>query len=130
MNVEELKRRLNRLKEQRDELESKHKGNELKFTYWGGFDLGYLKGKISAIENILDDMQTNYEKRIESGELKPMTGLDWLMLGTTVECLIANPNDLNESDKKYLSGMIDEIEHFYKDYPETIEKIKKILSCD
>ena len=56
MNIEKLKRRLNRLKEQRDRIENEHKGNELKYTYWGGFDLGYLKGKICEIEVILDEL--------------------------------------------------------------------------
>lgn len=55
MNIEKVKRRLNRLKEQRDKLSKDHKGNELKYTYWGGYELGYLKGKISVIEDILDD---------------------------------------------------------------------------
>lgn len=59
MNIEKLKRRLNRLKEQRDKLQKKHGGNELKCTYWGGYDLGYLKGKICEIEDILDELGVN-----------------------------------------------------------------------
>ena len=56
MDIENLKRRLNRLKEQQNILENEHKGNELKYTYWGGYNLGYLKGKISEIEDILDEL--------------------------------------------------------------------------
>lgn len=52
--IENLKRRLNRLNEKKEELEKKHLGNEMKFTYWGGYALGYLKGKTSEIENTLD----------------------------------------------------------------------------
>lgn len=58
MNIEELKRRLQRLIEQRDKLLEQHKGNELNFTYWGGYELGYVKGKINEIENILDDLES------------------------------------------------------------------------
>ena len=42
--MKELKRRLERLLIQEKELESLHVGNELKFTYWGGHSLGYIKG--------------------------------------------------------------------------------------
>lgn len=58
MNIEELKRRLQRLIEQRDKLLEQHKGNEPNFTYWGGYELGYVKGKINEIENILDDLES------------------------------------------------------------------------
>ena len=54
--VNKYKRRLNRLIVQKDDLEKQQKGNELNFTYWGGFDLGYLKGKISEIEDIIFDL--------------------------------------------------------------------------
>lgn len=57
INVDKLERRLARLKEQKAMLESKHLGNELKFTYWGGYELGYVKGKIAEIEEILDDLK-------------------------------------------------------------------------
>tara|TARA_R110002050_G_scaffold34397_12_gene86898 strand:+ start:6241 stop:6444 length:204 start_codon:yes stop_codon:yes gene_type:complete len=56
INTEKLKRRLNRLIVQKKLLESKHNGNETKYTYHGGFDMGYLKGKISEIENTLDEL--------------------------------------------------------------------------
>lgn len=59
MDVEKLKRRLNRLKELRDKLLMEHGGNEHKYTYWGGYDLGYLNGKICEIEDILDELGVN-----------------------------------------------------------------------
>jgi len=55
IDTNNLIRKLNRFKEQRDFLESKHLGNELNYTYWGGYSLGELKGKISIIEDILDN---------------------------------------------------------------------------
>lgn len=54
MNQEEIQRRLIRCKEMKDKLESQHYGNEQKYTYHGGFDLGYLKGKIAILEEIND----------------------------------------------------------------------------
>ena len=54
---EELIRRLARLTKQHDELVKKHDGNEEKFTYWGGYAMGYLRGKIGEIEKILYDSE-------------------------------------------------------------------------
>lgn len=54
----ELKRRLARLNKRHDELLEKHCGNEEKYTYWGGYEMGYVRGKISEIDKMLDD---NYE---------------------------------------------------------------------
>lgn len=49
--IEEYKRKLKRTQDRIKEKEAKHKGNEEKYTYHGGFDMGYLKG----METILDD---------------------------------------------------------------------------
>ena len=57
MDITRLERRLKRLKERKDEMEIRHSGNEQKFTYHGGFDLGYLKGKIDEIENTIDELE-------------------------------------------------------------------------
>ena len=59
INVEKLNRKLNRLKEKRDKLINEHKEKELEYTYWGGYELGYLKGKISIIEDIFDELEIN-----------------------------------------------------------------------
>ncbi len=61
---ESLKRRLQRLQKMRDEIKAKHKGNELNYTYWGGYNLGYLEGTITAIENIIDEFETFKEKEV------------------------------------------------------------------
>lgn len=56
-NKEEFIRRLERLNNQKEKWEEYLKDHiEYKFTdeYSNGFDLGYLKGKISEIENVLD----------------------------------------------------------------------------
>lgn len=53
-NKNGLKRRLERLVERKNLLEAEHKGNELNFTYWGGFSLGYLKGQINELENMIE----------------------------------------------------------------------------
>ena len=52
--ISKLERRLKRLSKQRDVLLKIHSGNEHNYTYWGGYELGYIKGKIDEIENILD----------------------------------------------------------------------------
>lgn len=49
-------RQLKRLKERLKVLENKHVGNEDKYTYHGGFTLGYLKGQISILEEIVADI--------------------------------------------------------------------------
>ena len=53
-NIEKLQRRLDRLNSIKESLEKTHKGNELNYTYWGGYELGYLKGKICELENIIE----------------------------------------------------------------------------
>lgn len=63
-HIKELKRRLLRLENLRDELLHQHQGKELKYTYWGGHELGYLKGKISEIEKAID--YYNEQKHIKS----------------------------------------------------------------
>ena len=54
MKLKEIKRRLARLIEMRDKLCAEHYGQEQKFTYWAGYRLGELKGKISILEDIVD----------------------------------------------------------------------------
>ena len=53
MDKDKLKRRLQRLQKMEKELTMEHEGNELKYTYWGGFKLGHLRGKIIVLEEIL-----------------------------------------------------------------------------
>jgi len=49
-------RRISKVKEKISAMEEEHKGNESKLTYWAGFDLGYLKGRLSALEDYLDGL--------------------------------------------------------------------------
>mgnify|MGYP004701310355 CR=1 FL=1 len=55
--LKSLKRRLTRLQLQRDKLIAEHKNKEQNFTYWGGYSLGYTKGKIAEIEDIIDILE-------------------------------------------------------------------------
>ena len=56
MNVEKSKRRLSRLRQQRDELAAQHKGREQEFTYHAGYSLGHLEGRIFVLEDVLEDV--------------------------------------------------------------------------
>lgn len=58
MNTKKLKKRLAALKKQRNRLEKKHDLllTKSRLTYWQGYALGYLKGKIWEIEGILEDL--------------------------------------------------------------------------
>ena len=56
MNTERLKRRLARLQKQRDELKSKHEGHEQEYTYYAGYSLGHIEGRIYALEDLLDEI--------------------------------------------------------------------------
>jgi hypothetical protein len=49
-----LKRKLILLKKMEAELDEKYTNNEIKYTFYAGFDLGYVVGQISAYEDILD----------------------------------------------------------------------------
>lgn len=53
----QINRQLNRLNEQRDKLIKEHRGKENEFTYWGGYSLGYLDGKITQIENTIEKIE-------------------------------------------------------------------------
>lgn len=47
------------------EIERRHGKNQTKdFTYWSGFDLGYLKGQLSILEDVMseDEFQEFLEK--------------------------------------------------------------------
>lgn len=69
LNIYSLKRKLARLTARKNQLEARHKGNEEKFTYHGGFDLGYLKGQITELEDFIDYLHSQTE---------PMSGYPFL----------------------------------------------------
>ena len=37
-----------------------HKGNEKSLTYWAGHDKGYWDGRITILEDIIDDLKEIY----------------------------------------------------------------------
>ena len=55
--INNLNRRLNRLKASLKSLEAEHKGQESNFTYWGGYRMGELKGKIAEIEDFIIELE-------------------------------------------------------------------------
>jgi len=56
MDTTRLRRRLERLSKQRDELLLKHKGKETStYNYYAGWELGFLQGKIDVIEDVLEE---------------------------------------------------------------------------
>tara|TARA_R110001592_G_C13193003_1_gene753518 strand:+ start:2917 stop:3147 length:231 start_codon:yes stop_codon:yes gene_type:complete len=54
------KRKIERLRKQKDSLEVKYNGNETTlYNFYGGWDLGYIVGQLS----VLEDMQDVYEEQ-------------------------------------------------------------------
>lgn len=56
---ESLERRWDRLTRMKEALEEKY-GDTTKFTFHGGFELGYIVGKISEIENQIDRVEESH----------------------------------------------------------------------
>jgi hypothetical protein len=54
--INELERRLVRYKEKHQSLYLDHSGNEPRYTYWAGYDMGEIKGFIKEIENTIDNL--------------------------------------------------------------------------
>lgn len=52
-----LWRKLKRLQGQLEVAESKYHGNEREYTFHGGFDYGYIVGKIYVLEDIIDSLE-------------------------------------------------------------------------
>jgi len=57
ISIENLKKRLERLKSKKEELSKTHVGHEHDFTYHGGWEMGYLDGKIYEVENLIDALE-------------------------------------------------------------------------
>ena len=55
--IKSIERKAERTRKMIQELEKNHKGKEIEFTYWGGFSLGYHKGQLSILEELLDDLK-------------------------------------------------------------------------
>jgi hypothetical protein len=55
--IAKYKRRLQRLQKAKAILDLKYNGNETKYTFHGGWNLGYVTGEISRIEDFIDDLE-------------------------------------------------------------------------
>lgn len=62
-----LERQAERIKAKIAKLELTHSGNEINLTYWGGFDMGYHRGKLSIIEDVLDLLNEESEVELKFG---------------------------------------------------------------
>lgn len=51
-----VRHRLQRLLTRRKPLSDKYTDSESKYTFYGGYDLGYLEGQISVLEDLLEDL--------------------------------------------------------------------------
>lgn len=53
-----IERRLHHSSENANELENKHGSNPTeKYNYYGGWSLGYWKGRVSLLEELLDELE-------------------------------------------------------------------------
>lgn len=52
--IPKLSRKLDRLNSRLKILDEKHSNKESNYTYWGGWEKGYIVAKISEIENQID----------------------------------------------------------------------------
>jgi hypothetical protein len=55
--ISELKRRIKKYEDRVSIKLEKEQGNELSYTYWGGYDLGEMKGKVTILEEFLDYLE-------------------------------------------------------------------------
>jgi len=73
---------------------------------------------------------TRYEKEIEQGTLVPMNGLDWLMLQVTLEGVLDGTDKMDDQLRECLNDMMLEIEHYYDDDKDTLEKLVNLINND
>ena len=58
MDKQKLEHRIERLTAVKDKLEAKYNGKETTvYNFYGGWDLGYVRGQLSVLENLLDDLE-------------------------------------------------------------------------
>lgn len=53
MDNKTLKKNLESLLKEKEEILSKQKDQDNKLTYWNGYSLGYIKGKISLLKDLI-----------------------------------------------------------------------------
>jgi len=57
MTIKELQHKIERTKKQIEAIIEKHGPNPgNKYSYYGGYDLGYLEGKLAVYEDWLDEL--------------------------------------------------------------------------
>lgn len=104
INIEKLKRRLERLNKRLEPIAIKHHGNEMNYTYWGGHELGYLKGKIAELENIIDECSDDEDIESETTTDQLCTSVTEIDINAiinmdTVESDIKSPIDITTDVK-------------------------------
>ena len=62
-NTKSLIRRLGRAKKKQKQLKEEHRGKESSiYNYYAGWELGYLQGRVSGIEDTLDEVTPNWDE--------------------------------------------------------------------
>jgi hypothetical protein len=70
---------------------------------------------------------TRYEQMVASGEMQPMNGLDYVIIGTTVEDVLKNGFSY-DNDKQAIRDVMVEIEHIFRDSPEKLDQLKTLFN--
>ena len=74
-------------------------------------------------------MRTKYEIAVEKGEISEMNGLDQLLITAFCEDVLKGGELENDpANLEDLKMCWIEIEYIFHDYPEKLEKLKKILN--
>lgn len=59
---DKLKSRLKRWHGKAELLSTGSRGKEVDFTFWGGYSLGFIEGKIAEIEDMLDILEEDWDE--------------------------------------------------------------------
>lgn len=64
------KRKIERLRKQKDLLEVKYNGNETTlYNFYGGWDLGYIVGQLSVLEDMQDEIDEGTIDTLENTQM-------------------------------------------------------------
>ena len=67
------KRKIERLRKQKDLLEVRYNGNETSpYNFYGGWDLGYIVGQLSVLEDIQDEYEENVQTVVDEEKEKDL----------------------------------------------------------
>jgi len=70
---------------------------------------------------------TTYERKVKSGQLAPLQGLDSVLIDDMVYSIIKD-NRYTTEELSCIEELWDEIEFIYKDDVETMNRLKKTLN--